>query len=131
MSTNAKIVAWACFGIGVAFLVIGAAVGLVLGFRKTAQSLTAKDAKAKVDEAKTQVDALKQTAVSSANKSEADSSAADAATTTAATAKDVLSEIGSIVGSLPENLRFAGLLVLIGAALMSVATVQFGGHSLF
>ena len=46
-------------------------------------------------------------------------------------AKSALEQVGSIVASLPENLRFAGLLVLVGAVLMSVATIQFGGTSLF
>ena len=45
--------------------------------------------------------------------------------------KSALDEVSGIVAALPENLRFAGLLILVGAALMSVATVQFGGHSIF
>jgi hypothetical protein len=32
---------------------------------------------------------------------------------------------------LPENLRFAGVLVLVGTVLIGVATIQFGGTSLF
>ena len=64
-------------------------------------------------------------------KATADESAAASAQTTAAEAKNTLEEIGGIVGALPENLRFAGLLILVGTVLMSVATVQFGGHSLF
>lgn len=46
-------------------------------------------------------------------------------------AKGKFSEIGSLVGSLPEHLRYAGLLIVVGAALIGVATVQFGGTSLF
>jgi hypothetical protein len=33
----------------------------------------------------------------------------------------------SVVASLPENLRFAGLLVLLGTGRIGVATIQFGG----
>jgi len=46
-------------------------------------------------------------------------------------AKSALEQVQGIVGALPENLRFAGLLVLIGTLLISVATVQFGHISLF
>jgi hypothetical protein len=39
--------------------------------------------------------------------------------------------VQGIVAALPENLRFAGLLVLVGTVLMGVATIQFGGVSPF
>jgi len=131
MSTNAEIVAWVCFGLGVVILLGGVVVGLVLSFRKTAKSVSAKDASAKVKDAVQQVEALKATAVAGAENPASDAQAAKAASTQADSAQSVLQEIGGIISALPESLRFAGLLVLIGTALISVATVQFGGHSLF
>jgi 3-hydroxyacyl-CoA dehydrogenase len=131
MSTNADIVAWICFVVGIAMLGAGVVLGLVLGFRKTAKSVTAKDATAKLEEAKQHVADLKDTAVTSATQANPNEAAARAATNSADAAESALGDIGSIVGALPENLRFAGLLVLVGTALMSVATVEFGGHSLF
>jgi hypothetical protein len=125
-SRSAEIVAWSCFFVGVVLLFAGVAIGLALSFRKQAQ-----DVKQKVDEALDKVDELKDMATSGWLKASADESAAATAETKAAEAKSTLKEIGGIVASLPENLRFAGLLVLVGTALMSVATVQFGGHSLF
>jgi hypothetical protein len=126
VSRSAEIVAWSCFFVGVALLFAGVAIGLGLTFwRKT------QDVKQKVEEAKDQIEELKETAMSGSMKATVDEGAAASAQTKAAEAKSTLEEIGGIVGALPENLRFAGLLVLVGTVLMSVATVQFGGHSLF
>jgi hypothetical protein len=126
VSRSAEIVAWSCFFVGVVLLFAGVAIGLALSFRKQA-----RDVKEKVDEALDKVEELKDMATSGWMKATADEGAAASAETKAAEAKSTLQEIGGIVASLPENLRFAGLLVLVGTALMSVATVQFGGHSLF
>jgi hypothetical protein len=126
VSRSAEIVAWSCFFVGVVLLFAGVAIGLGLTFwRKT------QDVKQKVEEAKDQIEELKETAMSGSMKATVDEGAAASAQTKAAEAKSTLEEIGGIVGALPENLRFAGLLVLVGTVLMSVATVQFGGHSLF
>ncbi len=57
--------------------------------------------------------------------------AATAAAESTSRARSALEQVGSIVGSLPEDLRFPGLLVLVGTVLTSVATIQFGGTSLF
>lgn len=54
----------------------------------------------------------------------------DAESTTGA-AKSALEQVSGIVGALPENLRFPGVLLLVGTVLVSVATIQFGGTSLF
>jgi hypothetical protein len=126
VSRSAEIVAWSCFFVGAVLLFAGVAIGLALSFRKQA-----RDVKEKVDEALDKVEELKDMATSGWMKATADEGAAASAETKAAEAKSTLQEIGGIVASLPENLRFAGLLVLVGTALMSVATVQFGGHSLF
>ena len=126
MSRSAEIVAWSCFFVGVVLLFAGVVIGLALTFWKRTQ-----DVKQKVEEAKGKVDQLKATAMSGSLKATADEDAAASAESMAADAKSTLEEIGGIVGALPENLRFAGLLILVGTVLMSVATVQFGGHSLF
>jgi hypothetical protein len=49
----------------------------------------------------------------------------------AGAAKTAVEQISGVVGALPENLRFSGLLLLVGTVLVSVATIQFGGTSLF
>ncbi len=126
MSRSAEIVAWMCFVVGIVLLFAGVLIGLALTFRKTT-----KDVRDKVMQLRTKVDELKETAINGSLKASADEQAASAAETQAAEAKSALDEVSGIVGALPEHLRFAGLLVLVGTALMSVATVQFGGHSLF
>ena len=126
MSRSAEIVAWACFVVGIVLLFAGVAIGLGLTFWKRTQ-----DVRQKVEEAKGKVDQLKATAMSGSLKATPDQDAAASAESVAADAQSTLEEIGGIVGALPENLRFAGLLILVGTVLMSVATVQFGGHSLF
>lgn len=131
MSTSAQIIAWACFGLGVLILLTGVRIGLGLSFAKTKKGFSAKDAKAKVEDASAKVQALKTQAMTAALSPTSDSSAADAASSGANAVKGTLEDISSILSALPENLRFAGLLILIGTVLMSVATVQFGGHSLF
>jgi hypothetical protein len=131
LSNSAQVVAWLCFGLGVLLLLAGAVIGLVLSFGKAPKGVTAKDATAKVEDAAAKVQTLKTTAVAGANNPTSDSTAAAAASTQADEVQSVLEEIGGIVSSLPESLRFAGLLVLIGTVLMGVATVQFGGHSIF
>jgi hypothetical protein len=131
VSTSAEIVAWACFVLGIVILLAGVGIGILLSVGKTSKGVSAADAGAKVKAAAAQVDALKSTAVAGANNPSTDPEAAAAVSKQAAATQSVLEQIGGIVGSLPENLRFAGLLVLVGAALMSVATVQFGGHVLF
>jgi hypothetical protein len=131
VSNNADIIAWACFGLGAIVLLAGVAVGLRLSLGKTATGVSAKDATEKVKAVAGKVEALKTTAVANARSAAPSDEAASAAKSQADEVQSVLQEIGGIVGALPENLRFAGLLVLVGTALMSVATIQFGGHRLF
>ncbi len=126
MSTSAEIVAWVCFVVGIVLLLAGVVIGLVLSLRRVT-----KEWNQKVTQLRGQVDDLKKTAVTGSMRAAPDEGSASAAEAQAAAVKSSLDEIGGIVASLPENIRFAGLLVLVGAALMSVATVQFGGHSIF
>jgi cell division protein FtsL len=129
LTGNAELVAWICFIAGVVLLLAGVVIGLYLTFTKAKRDV--EEVKKKVEEAKNHVDDLRASAVSGSLRGEANEEAASAATAQAAAAKSTLEEISGIIGSLPENLRFAGLLVLVGVVLMSVATVQFGGHSIF
>jgi hypothetical protein len=122
VSTSAEIVAWICFVVGIVLLLAGVAIGLVLSLREWHQKMT---------RLRGQVDDLKETAVRGSRSATVDEKAASSVEAQAAAVKSSLDEIGGIVASLPQNIRFAGLLVLVGAALMSVATVQFGGHSIF
>lgn len=108
---------------------VGIAIGAYLSLFKSTTDV--KEVEEKVDRAKAQVDELRDTAVLGSLTAGADQNAADKTQAQAAATKSTLDEIGSILGSLPENLRFAGLLVLVGIALMSIAMVQFGGTSIF
>lgn len=126
MSTQAEVVAWTCFVVGTVLLLVGVVIGFYVTFKKTTE-----DMKQKVDEAKQWIDELKVTAVTAAETDKASQPAAAAAASSAEAAKSTLEQLQGIIAALPEATRFPGLLILVGAVLMSVATVQFGGHSLF
>jgi uncharacterized protein YneF (UPF0154 family) len=126
VSTQAEIVAWTCFVVGTVLLLVGVVIGFYVTFKRTTE-----DMKQKVDEAKQWIDELKVTAVTAAETDKASQPAAAAAASTAEAAKSTLEQLQGIIAALPEATRFPGLLILVGAVLMSVATVQFGGHSLF
>jgi hypothetical protein len=120
---HAEFVAWVCLGLGVVLVVLGTALGLILSLRR------GPGAKQKIDEAKQRV-------AEASDKLQSVSSGAEAAAATDAkastdAAESALEQVEGIVGALPENLRFSGMLVLVGVVLISVATVQFGGVSLF
>jgi hypothetical protein len=131
---QAQVVAWLCFVVGVGVLAAGVVIGLKIAWGDVKTKAAAKVAH-NVERAKAQIDLLESDAVeriSTQALTEEDATAAAAATTsTASAAKSALDEIGSVIGSLPENLRFAGLLVLVGMVLIGVATIQFGGVALF
>ena len=132
---GADVVASVCLVVGVIVLGLGCFVGLttkVAGAAKDAKDKV-EDAKAKLDDAQRQIVSVHGNFAVMANggggeRAEAATSEAAART---AEAKSALEEVGSIIGSLPEALRFAGLLVLVGTVLIGVATIQFGGTSLF
>jgi hypothetical protein len=139
--TQAEIVAWTCFVVGIALL----AAGVVLGLRLSAGGVeeTAADARAKVEEAQARLaDArghIEQTSAAIATSdlegvgasTGAATEAVEAAGASAEEATSALEQVQGIVAALPENLRFAGLLIVVGTVLMGVATVQFGKVSLF
>ena len=133
---GAQAEAWICLGVGVLLV----AAGVLAGFRANIGTATARE---KIDDAKKQVDDAKKQAHTAAQLLQqegvgdpqkvgsAAKSATKAASDSADAAKSALEQAGSIISSLPENLRFAGMLVLLGTILMSVATIQFGGTSIF
>ena len=137
---NAEIVGWVCLVVGVAVVATGIYVGLTTPAKEAAEAKkkleTAEQAIADAD------DQIRQAKVAAANSQavgaesfmaagEAATKAAEDATAKTAEAKTALDQVAGIVASLPENLRFAGMLVLLGVVLMGVATIQFGGTSLF
>jgi hypothetical protein len=128
--TNATAVGWLCFGLGAIVFLAGAALGLRLGWNEPSGATHAK-AKAKLEQAQQKISQLTTTAVAAANKEGKDPVAAAEASTTGASAADVVKDFEGLLKALPERLRFSGFLILVGALLMSVATVQFGGHSIF
>jgi hypothetical protein len=138
---QADAVAWICFGVGIVVLLIGVVIGLWTSLarpsKKTEEAIAKLDeAKARIGEAQAHIERTTSAAASAdlegfnataPNMTESVEAAGES-TEAAGTA---LEQVESIVGSLPENLRFAGLLVLVGTVLMGVATIQFGGVSLF
>lgn len=126
---SAELVAWICFAAGLALVGLGVYLGL------TTKAVAKKEAEGKIEAAQDAVDQLAAQGQAQVG-AEAQLGPTAAATkaeieTTKDEAKSKLGDLGTIIGSLPEHLRFAGLLVLIGAVLVSVATVQFGGTALF
>lgn len=83
----------------------------------TSVKANAEAAKQKIDDAKQELAAASQPGVAAAG--------------AAAQASWALDEAQEIISALPEHPRFAGLLILAGTILIGVATVQFGGVSLF
>jgi FtsZ-interacting cell division protein ZipA len=139
--SQAQFVGWACFVVGIVLLAAGVGIGLWVSLKQASHK--AEDAKKKIDEVKAKLDEARghiERTKSAAAVSDLEGVAAAAPQATEAVeaagastedAKSALEQVGNIVASLPENLRFAGLLILVGTVLMSVATVQFGGVSLF
>jgi hypothetical protein len=126
---NAETVAWICLIVGIIVLLAGVAIGLVTSFRTAPKAEEKKitEARQKIEEAQAQMQYAAQPALEAGGAA----ASAEAATASAEAAKSALEQVQGIVASLPENLRFSGMLVLVGAVLMSVATIQFGGVSLF
>lgn len=124
---SADIVGWVCFIVGLSLIGVGTFVGLSTKPMQTSDAVKKKAAAA----AKHLEVATKHASLAATSTGSDATDAATAASTETEKAKSLLADIGGIIGSLPEHLRFAGMLVLVGALLVSVATVQFGGTSLF
>jgi FtsZ-interacting cell division protein ZipA len=139
---NADAVAWISLIVGILVLLAGVVIGLYTSLAKTPADAGTKmneakdkldETKSKVNKAKTEIQSLgsKGLEAGGAPDTRGASAATDEAAASAEAAKSAIQQIESAIASLPENLRFAGLLVLVGAVLISVATIQFGGTSLF
>jgi FtsZ-interacting cell division protein ZipA len=139
--TQAAAVGWICLVVGILVLAGGVVVGLWTSFKRApgkAKEAKAKldDATAKITEAKTQIEqtssAVRQSGLEGfTTAAPGATQALEAAGQSTESAKTAFEQVEGIVSSLPENLRFAGLLVLVGTVLIGVATIQFGGVSLF
>ena len=132
---SADVVGWVCLVVGILVLGTGVLIGVVTAGTQGTASTKLTETKSKLDEAKTKLDEAT-TRLDRAKEEGLEASGATAAVEAAtASANDAtrsaLEQVQGIVGSLPEHLRFAGMLVLVGAVLISVATIQFGGVSLF
>lgn len=131
-SFQADAVGWICLLVGIAVLGAGVWIGFRTGVTQAPEKAKEKLAEAsqKIDEAKEHIErttAATEGGLESAGPAEAGAAAGSSADA----AKSALEQVQGIIGALPENLRFAGVLVLVGTVLMSVATIQFGGTSLF
>lgn len=129
--TNAEFSAYTCLATGVLVLLVGAVLGFV---RTVAVRGSTDDAKARIETAGRSLEAMQTAMLRAKDAAPGSQTAEDAgqhATEAMSTAKSALDQAAAIVSALPENLRFAGLLALIGTVLVSVATIQFNGVSLF
>jgi len=134
--SQADAIAWLCF-----VLLAGVAVGLWISFKQPPQK--AEEAKEKLNEAREKLDAAKahieeSTSAAAGGNLESFNESAENASNAAAAAgafteapKSAIEQVEGILGALPENLRLAGVLVLLGTVLIGVATIQKGGVSLF
>lgn len=132
-------VALTCLVLGVVLIVSGTAHGIAVSSRESrlAQVKGELDAaQQRFQDTRLQLESMQAGGLESVGGGLAGASsqlhrvAADAESTAGA-AKSAVEQIGGLVGSLPENLRFSGVLLVVGTVLVSVATIQFGGTSLF
>ena len=130
LSANAEAIAWICFILGGIVLLVGLFIGLVAAPKKAEEGNKADLDEAKKKAAETTSE-LKGLTTAGALESGGAAEAVEKATEKAEETQSILEGIGSLVGSLPEHQRFPGMLVLVGAVLMSVGTIQFGGTSIF
>jgi hypothetical protein len=130
LSSNAEAIAWICFILGALVLVVGLYIGIISAPKKAEEENQKKLDEAKKTAAETTSQLKTLTTPGALESGDAAGVAADA-TEKAEKTESLLDGIGSLVGSLPEHQRFPGMLVLVGAVLMSVGTIQFGGTSIF
>lgn len=130
-SFSADATGWLCLGVGIFILVAGVIIGLRVSLAKD----KLEEAGKRINEAMRHIGRAKVATADAGPESAAGAAAvttaADDATASAEAAQTALEQVQGIIGSLPENLRFPALLVLVGTVLIGVATVQFGGTSLF
>lgn len=126
-----------CLIAGLILIGIGVYLGVKYQVKATSQEAQQQLASAKenIQDAHSRIDEVRDVVarpnLEAAGGAEAMADAASRAADSTEKAKSALEQVGSIIGSLPENMRFSGMLVLVGTLLVSVATIQFGGTSLF
>lgn len=129
METVDKIIAGLCFLAGLSVLAAGCWVGVKTKITGTTQAAKdhLADAKQKLEGAEANLRA----GVRSLANGGSPGGEGEAAVSQQNQAKSAIQQASDIIGSLPEALRFAGLLVLVGTILIGVATIQFGGTAIF
>jgi hypothetical protein len=137
----AATVAGTCFVVGVALIGVGGVLGFQISKKELDSHASAKlaeaskqldTAHARIRDTRQEVENLQGGNLEGVQSAAAGvrTAAADAESSASA-AKSALEQVSGIVGALPENLRFSAVLMLVGMVLVSVATTQFGGTSLF
>lgn len=130
LTGKANAIAEICFVAGLVLVFAGAVIGLGIS-RKEAQTAAPEAVQKKLEDTKTKVKQLTATAKEAAEADGKDTVQAAKAGSDGAAAESGIKDLEGLITALPQGLRFSGFLVLLGALLMSVATVQFGGHSIF
>jgi hypothetical protein len=126
-----------CLVVGLMLIGVGAYLGVKYQVRATSQEAHVQLARARqeIQDASAQIDQVRNAVtgpqLEGVGGAEVMADAASKAADSNEKAQSALEQVGSIIGSLPENMRFAGMLVLVGTVLVSVSTIQFGGTSLF
>jgi hypothetical protein len=131
--SSAVAVGWACFIVGGVILLVGAGFGALWSYTEphtAVATATGPEKKEVAEAAKTSVEGLAKTAKEAAA-STPNENQKEAVEEKATAAQSAVQDLAAIVKALPERLRFWGFLMLIGALLMSVATIEFSGHPIF
>jgi hypothetical protein len=139
LATGSGAVALVCLALGFALIVSGTAHGIAVSRRESKVAQVTGELEAAQRRFHDTRDRLESMQVGGLEAAGADLAGASSqlhraaveAESTADAAKTAVEQISGVVGALPENLRFSGLLLLVGTVLVSVATIQFGGTSLF
>ena len=140
ISRGSGAVALTCLVLGVVLMAAGSILGIALSTRQNKLARAKGDldaAQQQFHDTRTRLESMQAGGLESVNGADLAGAgsqlhrAATEAETSVGAAKSALEQVGGIVGALPENLRFSGLLLLVGTVLVSVATIQFGGTSLF
>jgi hypothetical protein len=138
LATGSGAVAVVCLVLGVALIVTGAAHGVAVSRRESKVAQVTgelEEAERRFHATRDRLESMQAGGLESVGDLAGASSqlhlAAAEAESAAGAAKSAVEQISGVVGALPENLRFSGLLLLVGTVLVSVATIQFGGTSLF
>lgn len=117
-SSRADDVASVCFVTGLGLLILGAVIGY---WREDADI---RELKKKIKELEQKLKEAKEGLESTATPTDEQRAAAQ-------DLEKAASAIKGLLEAFPEKLRFAVFMMVVGTLLMSVATIQFGGTSIF